>query len=76
MRKMSQNTQVVAITHLPQVAAKADAQFKVFKESDEVSTQTLMRRLSDSERVEEIATMLSSEKLTASAIETAKELMR
>ncbi len=75
MQKMSQNTQVVAITHLPQVAGKAETQFKVYKESDEVSTQTSMRQLTEEQRVEEIATMLSSEKLTASAIETAKQLM-
>jgi DNA repair protein RecN (Recombination protein N) len=75
MQKMSQNTQVVAITHLPQVAGKAKTQFKVYKESDEVSTQTSMRQLTEEQRVEEIATMLSSEKLTASAIETAKQLM-
>lgn len=75
MQKMSQNIQVVAITHLPQVAGKAKTQFKVYKESDEVSTQTSMRQLTEEQRVEEIATMLSSEKLTASAIETAKQLM-
>lgn len=75
MQKMSQNTQVVAITHLPQVAGKAKTQFKVYKESDEASTQTSMRQLTEEQRVEEIATMLSSEKLTASAIETAKQLM-
>lgn len=75
MQKISQNTQVVAITHLPQVAGKAKTQFKVYKESDEVSTQTSMRQLTEEQRVEEIATMLSSEKLTASAIETAKQLM-
>ncbi len=75
MKNMSKNTQVLAITHLPQVAAKADAHFKVYKHSDEVSTQTSMKQLVGEQRVEEIATMLSSENLTASAIETAKQLM-
>ncbi|MBR0073546.1 MAG: DNA repair protein RecN, partial [Bacteroidales bacterium] len=75
MRKMSRNTQVIAITHLPQVAGKANTHFKVYKESDEVSTQTSMKQLTEEQRVEEIATMLSTDKPTASAIETAKQLM-
>ncbi|MBR4803840.1 MAG: DNA repair protein RecN, partial [Bacteroidales bacterium] len=66
---------VLAITHLPQVAAKAECHYKVYKESDDTSTQTSMCRLTEEQRVEEIAKMLSSEKLTASAIETAKQLM-
>lgn len=75
MQKMSRNTQVIAITHLPQVAGKANTHFKVYKESDEVSTQTSMKQLTEEQRVEEIATMLSTDKPTASAIETAKQLM-
>ncbi len=75
MKQMSQKAQVLAITHLPQVAAKADCQYKVFKQSDDTSTQTSMCRLTDQQRVEEIAKMLSSEKLTSSAVEAAKELM-
>ncbi|MBR5027628.1 MAG: DNA repair protein RecN [Bacteroidales bacterium] len=75
MKRMSQNAQVLAITHLPQVAAKAECHYKVYKESDDTSTQTSMCRLTEEQRVEEIAKMLSSEKLTASAIETAKQLM-
>lgn len=75
MKRMSQNAQVLAITHLPQVAAKAQCHYKVYKQSDDTSTQTSMCRLTEEQRVEEIAKMLSSEKLTASAIETAKQLM-
>jgi DNA repair protein RecN (Recombination protein N) len=74
MKRMSQNAQILAITHLPQVAAKADCHYKVYKESDETTTQTSMRQLTEQQSVEEIAKMLSSENLTASAIETAKEL--
>lgn len=75
MKQMSQKAQVLTITHLPQVAAKADCQYKVFKQSDDTSTQTSMCRLTEQQRVEEIAKMLSSEKLTSSAVEAAKELM-
>lgn len=75
MAEMAENTQVIAITHLPQIAAKASNHLKVFKTSDETSTHTSLVKLTELQRVEEIAKMLSAEHLTKSAIETAKELM-
>lgn len=75
LEKMGKNMQVVAITHLPQVAGKGTTHFKVFKEIKGGVTHTQMRALSHDERVKEIAQMLSSVKPTENAIRTAHELL-
>ncbi len=75
MEEMSQTTQVMAITHLPQIAAKARNHMKVFKQTSDEKTYTSIMQLSENQRVEEIAKMLSSDNLTQSALATAKELM-
>lgn len=75
MRKMSGNMQVVAITHLPQIAGKAHHHLLAFKEHGEVNTISNLRKLSDDERLSEIARMLSDETITDSARAAAKELM-
>ncbi|MBK7027914.1 MAG: DNA repair protein RecN [Bacteroidales bacterium] len=75
MRKMSANMQVVAITHLPQIAGKAHHHLLAYKEHGEVNTISNLRKLSDEERVNEIARMLSDEKITDTARAAAKELM-
>lgn len=75
MRKMSEERQLLAITHLPQIAAKAEQHFFVSKISDSKQTRSLIKQLNKEERIEEIAKMLSNEKISASALETAKELM-
>lgn len=75
MEEMSQTTQVMAITHLPQIAAKARNHMKVFKQTSDEKTHTSIMQLSENQRVEEIAKMLSSDNLTQSALATAKELM-
>ncbi len=75
MRKMAKERQLLAITHLPQIAAKAEQHFFVSKISDSKITRSGIRQLNNNERIEEIAKMLSNEKITASALETAKELM-
>ena len=75
MEDMSQTTQVMAITHLPQIAAKAKHHLKVFKQNSGETTHTSIVRLSSGQRVEEIAKMLSSDNVTQSALATAKELM-
>ena len=72
---MATKMQVIAITHLPQIAGKADSHFMVYKKSDVDSTQSHIQLLSKSERVEEIARMLSDEIITESARNTAKELL-
>ncbi|MFZ4413759.1 MAG: DNA repair protein RecN [Bacteroidales bacterium] len=76
MKKMSNDMQLIAITHLPQIAAKADIHYFVSKQSDEKITRSLIKQLNASEKVEEIAKMLSNEKVTVSALENARELMR
>ncbi|MCC8118944.1 MAG: DNA repair protein RecN [Bacteroidales bacterium] len=59
MAQISQSSQVIAITHLPQVACQGATHFKVYKEDDETSTNTHIRELSAEERVSELALMLS-----------------
>lgn len=61
MRRISSTIQVIAITHLPQVAAKGSTHYKVYKEDDETSTHTRICRLTDPQRVDEIALMLSGD---------------
>ncbi|HKK62915.1 MAG TPA: DNA repair protein RecN [Bacteroidales bacterium] len=76
MRKMSGGRQVIAITHLPQVAAQGDEHFLVFKTDEEQSTITRLKKLSSDERVVEIAKLLSGEKVTDAALSNARELLR
>ena len=59
MNDISHNIQVIAITHLPQVAAKGNSHYKVFKEDDDTSTQTRIKQLSYNERIDELSIMLS-----------------
>lgn len=75
MREMSQNMQVIAITHLPQIAAKGKTHYIVYKDESNDITTTYMRKLSSEERIEEIARMLSGAKTTAQAIENAKVML-
>ena len=75
MCRMAESMQVVAITHLPQIAAKASQHLKVYKESDADRTVSLIRELTMEDRLTEIAVMLSSDPPTPAAIQTAKELM-
>jgi DNA repair protein RecN (Recombination protein N) len=75
MSHMAEHMQVVAITHLPQIAAKASQHLKVYKETDSDSTVSRIRELAPKDRITEVATMLSSDPPTAAALQTAKELM-
>jgi DNA repair protein RecN (Recombination protein N) len=75
MHNMSAIMQVIVITHLPQIAARGDEQFFVYKEENE-ATETHIRRLAPDERVREIAQMLSGSQLTDAAIANAKELLK
>lgn len=75
MRDISENIQVIAITHLPQVASKGRSHFKVYKEDDEHATHTYVRALTDAERVAELAVMLSGNSTTEAAIANARELL-
>lgn len=75
MREMSHYMQVISITHLPQVAAKGGYHYRVYKEDDEQGTTTRIRLLSDDERSQEIAGMLSGSTLTDAAFAHAKILL-
>ncbi len=75
MQSIAKNIQVIAITHLPQVAAKGDWQYKVYKEDDESSTNTHIRQLSYDERINEIAVMLSGSNIEETAIANARSLL-
>lgn len=68
--------QVISITHLPQIAAKGKAHYKVYKEDNEHETVSQIRRLTPEERVEEIAHMLSGDTLSEAAIQNARELLK
>lgn len=75
MRDMSRCMQVISITHLPQVAAWGQTHYRVYKSDTATATATHLVRLTDSERVEEIARMLSGSSLTAAALDNARELL-
>ena len=69
------NRQVISITHLPQIAARGRAHYKVYKKDSDTETNSHIRRLTDEERVEEIAHMLSGATLTEAALSNAKSLL-
>lgn len=70
-----QDRQVISITHLPQIAARGCAHYKVYKQDNETETNSHIRRLTDEERVEEIAHMLSGATLTEAALNNARALL-
>ncbi len=77
MQEMGEhNRQVISITHLPQIAARGIAHYKVYKEDTETGTISHIRRLNDEERVNEIAHMLSGATLTDAALNNARELLK
>jgi DNA repair protein RecN (Recombination protein N) len=76
MQQMARSRQIIAITHLPQIAAMGDAQFKVYKQDTDRRTETSIRLLSQDERIEEIASMLSGSTPTPAARDNALQLLR
>jgi len=75
MLQMSKTLQVFTITHIPQIAAKGDSHFKVYKEDINNKTTTHLQKLNNDERIVEIAQMLGGEKMSVSAIAHAKQLL-
>lgn len=75
MKDISRNIQVITITHLPQVAAKGNAHFKVYKEDDDNATHTRLRELSATDRVDELALMLSGSTVDEAARANARSLL-
>ena len=76
MRGMGKKIQIVAITHLPQVASLADHHFKVFRTETQSNLITNIEKLEISDRIEEIASMISGDNITESAISQAHELLK
>jgi len=76
MRQMGETMQVIAISHLPQIIAKGEMQYLVYKDENNDLAETRISRLSYEERIKEIAYLLSGATLTTAAIENAKELLK
>ena len=75
MIEMSTNMQVVSITHLPQIAAKGNQHYKVFKEEKNNTIHSNIKLLNDEERINELAEMLGGKDISKTAIEHAKQLL-
>ena len=75
MREMAEHRQIIAITHLPQIAALGQTHYKVYKADTAERTETHIRLLSEEERITEIATMLSGRQPSPEAIANAKQLL-
>lgn len=75
LARMGANMQVIAITHLPQIAGKGSAHFKIFKEDSEVATQTKIVKLEQDQRIDELAMMLGGTSGSDSARAHAKALL-
>ena len=75
MEKIAKSSQVLAITHLPQVAAMSDHHYYIFKKTVNNKTKTIVNSLSDSQKVSEVARLLSGNEVSDSFIEAAKELI-
>ena len=75
MSETASNMQIMAITHLPQVAAFGNQHIKVLKSEEEILTKTKVQELTEDERIEEIAQMLSGKKISDAAVEQAKQLL-
>ena len=75
MQEMGGSLQLISITHLPQVASKAQHHFFIYKDNEGQRTQSHIRLLKSDERVTEIAKMLSNDKVTPEAIKAAEVLL-
>ena len=75
MKEMSKSRQIIAITHLPQIAAQGESHYKVYKADTDKRTETHISRLTDTERITEIASMLSGKDVSEAAVQTAQELL-
>ena len=75
MREMSGFMQVIAISHLPQIASVGDWHFKVYKEDSDIETISRIKLLSKQERIEELAVMMSGSSVSSEAISAAEKLL-
>jgi DNA repair protein RecN (Recombination protein N) len=75
LKSLSNFHQVIAITHLPQIAGLADEHFSVFKEVTGSRTNTMLRKLTQDERIREVAKLMSGAEITVAGMDGARELM-
>ncbi len=75
LRQLGRSTQIICVTHLPQVASQGHQQLFVEKYTDGQATETRMRILNDEERIQEIARLLAGENISANALANARELL-
>jgi DNA repair protein RecN (Recombination protein N) len=75
LKNLSQFHQIVAITHLPQIASLADTHFVVEKTESHGRTTSQLRKLTDEECIKEVAKLMSGEEITEAGLEGARELM-
>ena len=76
MHDVSESMQVVVTTHLPQVAAKGDAHFKVYKTDADTRTVTHVRQLTVDDRIRELAAMISGSEVSEAALSAARALLK
>ena len=74
MAVISRSHQVISITHLPQIAAMADSHYFIRKQTDQKNTQTMIRKLNESESLKEISRMISGDQWSETSMEHAKEM--
>jgi DNA repair protein RecN (Recombination protein N) len=75
MKSLAQDMQVIAITHLPQIAANGNAHYRVFKDDSGIHSETHIKQLTNDERILELAQMLSGKNITEAALKNATELL-
>lgn len=75
LKEFATTTQIINITHLPQIAAKGNVHFRVYKYEQNGRTFTSVRQLNEAERIEELAKMVGGESLTETTLKTARELL-
>ncbi len=76
MKELSSRHQVISITHQPQIAARADSHYLIYKKENSFGIETQIRKLDEEERVDVIARMMGGEKPTAIVLENAREMVR
>lgn len=76
MKEISQNHQVICITHLPQVAGQGDLHYFVYKDNSSAKTVSKIKLLEEGDRIQELAKMIAGATPSASALESARELLR
>ncbi|MBS5334460.1 MAG: DNA repair protein RecN [Clostridiales bacterium] len=76
LKEISSSHQVICITHLPQIAATGDYNYRIYKESDETSTYTSVEPLTEEKKIEEIARLLGGAVITETTLQSAKELIQ